>query len=239
MKRLIRWLVILGILGGIGWWITGPLAQSIRERNKVQWREAEVTRGRIVAVVNSTGTVKPVRLVQVGTFVSGPIESIPKNVDFNAEIKKGELLAIIDARTYKANVAREEAALATRKAEVTQTAAKLQQAKNDENRANALRAQNKGFISESEIDQFKFNRMALEALLDVTSAAVDQAQANLDLAKANLEYTEIRMPVDGFIIDRKVDPGQTVAASFQTPDLFIVAPDMRKEMHVYASVDEA
>jgi len=102
-----------------------------------------------------------------------------------------------------------------------------------------LRAENKTFISDAEMDQFKFNRMSLEAQLVVAETTVDQAQANLDNSLANLGYTEIRSPEDGIIIDRKIDPGQTVAATFQTPDLFVVAPDMKKEMLVYASVDEA
>ena len=89
------------------------------------------------------------------------------------------------------------------------------------------------------MDQFKFNRMSLEAQLAVAETTVKQAEANLDTSEANLAYTKITSPVDGVIIDRKVDPGQTVASQFQTPELFIVAPDMRKEMHVFASVDEA
>src|SRR5205823_1756183 len=110
---------------------------------------------------------------------------------------------------------------------------------NDEVRAIALRKENKGFISDSEMDQFKFAHIAMKASLGVARANVDQARANLDTSETNLRYTEIKSPVTGIVIDRKVDKGQTVAASFQTPELFTVAPDMRKEMHVFASVDEA
>lgn len=237
MSRIITWLVILGSLAGVAWLAVGPVGEQWRARNAVTYREAEVTRGKIVAVVNATGTIKPVRSVQVGTFVSGPIETIL--VDFNAEVKKGELLAKIDQRIYQANVARDKAALATQQATLEQTKAKLQQAVNDEKRAQHLRAQDKGFISDTEMDQFKFNRLALAAQIAVCDASVEQARANLDMSLANLEYTEIRSPVDGVVIERKIDPGQTVAASFQTPDLFIVAPDMRKEIHVHASVDES
>jgi HlyD family secretion protein len=236
MKRLIRWSIILGVLGLIGWAAYGPLWARWKEHSRVNYREAETTRGKIVVVVNATGSVKPVRLVTVGTFVSGPIESI--FVDFNAEVKKGDLMAKIDQRIYLAGVARDDATLVTQKANVDQTRAKLQQAINDETRSKALRAQNKGFISDSEMDQFKYNRLSLEAQLAVAEATVLQAKANLDTSVANLEYTEIRSPVDGVVIERKIDPGQTVAASFQTPDLFTVAPDMRKEIYVYASVDE-
>jgi HlyD family secretion protein len=89
------------------------------------------------------------------------------------------------------------------------------------------------------LDKVRFNKESLAAQLNPAEASVDQAQAQLDLSVANLEYTEIRAPVDGIVINRKIDPGQTLAAQFQTPELFIVAPDMRKEMHVHATVDEA
>jgi HlyD family secretion protein len=237
MRRLIRWGIVLGILGAIGWAVAVPGMAYLKERRRVTYREADVTRGRIVAVVNSTGTVKPVLSVAVGSFVSGPIDKI--FVDFNDEVKKGQVMAQIDPLIYKANVARDRAVLATRRAEVDRVKAELQQAKNDEARANALRAENRTFISDAEIDQFKFKRISLEAQLAVADANILQAQANVDQSEANLKYTEITAPTDGVIIDRKVDPGQTVAASFQTPELFVLAPDMRKEMRVFASVDEA
>jgi HlyD family secretion protein len=237
MKRLIRWLIVLGIIGGIGYAATGPVAAYLKERKRVVWRDAEVGRGRIVAEVKATGTINPVRLVKIGCFVSGPIESI--FVDFNSEVKKGDLMANIDPRIYEAAVARDKASLANQKATVEQARAQLQQAINDEKRAKGLRAENKDFISDTEMDQFKFKRQALDAALKVAETAVDQAQAMLDTSTANLGYTKIIAPENGVVIDRKVDPGQTVAASYQTPELFTLGPDMRKEMRVFASVDEA
>lgn len=237
MRRLILWLMIFGTLGLTGWASYDPAMRYWKERNRVEYLEAEVSRGRIVAVVNSTGTVKPVREVQVGAFVSGPLEAIL--VDFNDEVKKGDVLARIDPQLYEASVARDRATLATRIAEVERATATLQQAINDENRSKALRAERKDFISDSEMDQYRFGRMTQAAQLSVAKTTVKQAQANLDTSVANLAYTKIMSPVDGVIIDRKVNPGQTVASQFQTPELFIVAPDMRKEMRVFASVDEA
>ena len=237
MRRLVLWSLILGAVGLTGWAAYNPAVRYWKDRNRIEYLEAEVARGRIVAVVNSTGTVKPVREVKVGAFVSGPIESIL--VDFNDEVKKGDLLARIDPRLYEANVARDEATLATRIADVERVRATLQQAINDERRSLALRAERKDFIADSEMDQYKFGRLNQAAQLSVAETTVKQAKANLDTSIANLAYTKIVAPVDGVIIDRKVDPGQTVAAQFQTPELFTVAPDMRKEMQIYASVDEA
>jgi HlyD family secretion protein len=237
MNRLIRWCLILGVLGLGGWMAYRPAAAYWKERNRVTYREADVTRGRVVSVVNSTGTVKPVRTVMVGTVVSGPIKSI--FVDFNDEVKKDQSLAKIDPRIYEAAVARDRATLANQEASVERAKAQLQQAINDEARSKALRSENRTFISDTEMDQFKFKRLALDAELNVARTAVDQAKANLLTSEANLFYTDIVSPVDGVIVDRKVDPGQTVAASFQTPELFSVAPDMRQEMRVFASVDEA
>jgi HlyD family secretion protein len=232
-----RWAIILGVVGLGIWAVAKPMAAYWREKNRINYRDAEVSRGTITAVVNSTGTVKPVQQVSVSTFVSGPIESIA--VDFNDEVKKGDLMAKIDPRIYTAAVNQARAYLANQKAGVERAKAQLQQARNDEARAVSLRAENRTFISDTEMDQFKYKRLTLDAELALAQSAVDQAQASLDTAEANLNYTRIISPVDGIVIDRKVDPGQTVAASFQVPDMFIVAPDMRKEMRVFASVDEA
>ena len=98
---------------------------------------------------------------------------------------------------------------------------------------------NKDYLAESDLDQYHFTRLSLEAQINLGQASIKQAEANLKNSEANLEYTKILSPVDGIVIDRKVDPGQTVAASFQTPELFTIAPDMEKHMFVFASVDEA
>lgn len=237
MRTLVKVLIALAVLAGIGAAAYKPTMDYIAKRNRPVWRTATVEQGKIVSVVNSTGAVKPKLRVAIGSFVSGPILKL--HCEFNQEVKQGELLAKIDPRIYKANVSRDEAALANRKADVFRVEAQLQLAKNDEKRAIALRAEDESFISQAEMDKFRFGRLSLEAQLDVAKSAVDQAVATLENSLLNLEYTDITSPVDGIVIDRKIDPGQTVAASFQTPELFVVAPDMRKEMHIHASVDEA
>lgn len=231
-KKTVVLLLLVG--GGVGLYAS---RDHWRGRNGPNYRHAEVTKGPIVAVVNATGTVQPVLSVSVGAFVSGPIEKL--YVDFNDEVKKDDILATIDPRLYDANVQRDKALLATRKAEVQRAKALLQQAVNDEARAQVVRTENKSFISDTEMDQFKFNRLSLAAQLIVAEASVETAEANLKNSEANLEYTKIRSPVNGIIINRKIDEGQTLASQFQTPELFVVAPDMKTKMHILAAVDEA
>ncbi len=237
MKKLLAIILIIAVVGGLLTAGGMKLLDVWRERHKPKFHEASLVRGDIVAVVNSTGTIQPVLRVSVGTFVSGPISEL--SVDFNDRVKKGQLLARIDPRIYNAGVARDEAALATAKAEMARIVALRQQAVNDEKRAEQLREINPEYLADSVMDQYRFQRQSFDAQLRVAEASIKQAEAMLENSQANLGYTEIRSPVDGIVIDRKIDEGQTLAAQFSTPELFIVAPDMDKEMNIYASVDEA
>lgn len=231
--RLLLLILVLGALGAAGHW-----GQNYwKQRNRPKFRTAKVTEGDIVSVVNSTGEVKPVLSVSVGSFVSGPIQSL--HVDFNDKVTKGQLMAEIDPRIFDAVVKGDRAVLAIRRGEVNRVQADLARAVADEKRADALRQKGEGFISQVEIDQYRFSRQSLEAQLQIAEAGVAQAEASLMNSEANLEYTRIESPVDGIVIDRKIEPGQTLAAQFQTPELFVVAPDIKREMHIFASVDEA
>lgn len=236
MRFLLRLVVVVLLLSGLAAaGFQGHVAW--KKRNRPQFRYAEVTRGDIQSVVNSTGEVKPVLTVSVGSFVSGPIKEL--HVDFNDMVTEGQLMAEIDSRLFEATVKSDRATLAIRQGEVERVEAELKRAEADEERANALREQGAGFISQLELDQAKFARQSLEAQLQVAKAGVTQAEASLDNSLANLDYTRIVAPVDGIVIDRLIEPGQTLAAQFQTPELFTVAPDIRREMHIFASVDEA
>lgn len=237
VRRFLKWFVILAVLGG-GLAAAGMGAKSWWQRRSVpKYLTATVSRGRVETVVNSTGTIKPVQSVSVGAFTSGPIAVV--YVDYNSEVKKGDPLAVIDPRLLEAAVERDRAAVDSQKADLDRIEALLQQAKNNEKRARQLLAINKDYLAETDLDQYYFTRLALEAQIKLAKASIKQAEANLKNSEANLGYTKIVSPVDGIVIERKVDPGQTVAASFQTPELFIIAPDMEKHMYVYASVDEA
>jgi HlyD family secretion protein len=237
MRRLIKWGIVLAALAGTGAAMVLPALKRVRQGSTPQYLTGKVSRGKVEQVVNSTGTVKPVRSVLVGAFVSGPIQEI--YVDFNSSVKQDQLLATIDPRLWSAAVDRDRAALRTQQADLARVEALLQQAKNNEERARKLRELNKDYISDQEMDQYRYTRLSNEAQRNLAEASIHQAQANLKTSEANLGYCEIRSPVAGIVIERKVDPGQTVAASFQTPELFVVAPDMDKHMYVFASVDEA
>ena len=257
VKFLLKLCLVLALLSGVligigaaayyGW-------QFWKARNKPEFRTAEVVRGEIVWVVNTTGTVQPKLRVSVGSVVSGPIVRL--KVDFNDEVKKVDdeeeltdaekeerLLAEVDPRIYDAAVKRDQAALNRAEAEIRRVGALRDQARSDYRRAlhvqQVSEEEEEEFISETELDQYMYSYWSQEAQLAVAWASYDQAKANLENSLANLEYTKIYSPVDGIVIDRKIDEGQTLAASFQTPELFVVAPDMDKEVYVYASVDEA
>ncbi|MFK8111929.1 MAG: efflux RND transporter periplasmic adaptor subunit [Rubripirellula sp.] len=237
MRKLLKFLLFVGVVSAVGFASYKPAMKYWRERNKVTWDTAEIVRGDVTRYVNSTGTIKPVLSVSVGSFVSGPIVEL--NVDFNDEVQKGQVMAKIDPRLFTANVERDMATLATREAEVERNEAQLQQSLNSYQRGQRLRETNEDFLSDREMDALVFEVKALQAQRKLAKALILQATASLENSRANLQYTEIRSPVDGVVIDRKIDPGQTLAAQFQTPELFVVAPDLREKVHVFASVDEA
>ena len=237
MKTLMKYAIAAMLLGVVVYFGGGQVQRWMAERSKPRYRVGKLERGDLRLSVNASGEVNPVLRVKVGSFVSGPIQQL--YVDFNTEVKEGQLLAEIDPRIYDAAVARDDAALKTRRAEVDRVKAELQRAVNDENRSLALKQENPEFISQAELDQFRFSRLALEAQLEVAEAGVSQAEANLENSRANVGYTKITSPVEGVVIDRLIDPGQTLAAQFQTPELFVIAPKMREKMHIEAAVDEA
>ncbi|MEX2140980.1 MAG: efflux RND transporter periplasmic adaptor subunit [Pirellulales bacterium] len=237
MARFLRWFAIVAVIGGAAYGFTLVPPGLWGRSAASNYRELPVTRGEVISVVNSTGTVQPVLSVQIGSFVSGPIATT--QVDFNSRVKAGDTLAKIDPRLFKARIAQDRAALAHRTADRQRVAALLEQARNNERRALELRKTKSSYISQAEIDQVTADRKVFEAQLELAAASIDEATAALSTSETNLEYTVIKSPVDGVIIDRKIDPGQTVAAQFQTPVLFVVAPEMEKRMYVYAQVDEA
>ena len=194
----------------------------------------KITRGDIKSTISSTGTVNAVTTVQVGTQVSGTIQKL--FVDFNSPVKKGQLLAQIDPSILEAQVGQARANLLSAKANLEKSQVMLRDTKTTLERNKTLYAKN--FIAKSDLDTSETNYLSAIAQIKVAEAQVQQAQAALDSSSINLKYTKILSPVNGTVISRNIDIGQTVAASFQTPTLFTIAQDLTK-MQIDTSVDEA
>jgi HlyD family secretion protein len=193
-----------------------------------------VQRGSVASTVTASGAVNPVTTVQVGTYVSGPVKAI--YADFNSRVSKGQLVAKIDPAPFQVKVKSSEAAVANAKAKVLKDKADLAFKDLTFQRNQKLLAKN--LIAQSDLDTAKNDRDQAVAQLALDEAAVKQAEADLEAARINLAYTEIQSPVDGVVVSRSVDVGQTVAASFQTPTLFLIAQDLTK-MQVDANVSES
>lgn len=231
MKRWIIALVILVALsaGGFMYW-----KYASNETDTPKYRTTRLERGNIYQTVRASGIIAPMRLVDVGTQVNGPIHKL--YVDYNSAVKAGDLVAQIDPTTYEARLAQDQANLMAAQANVEQTTAKLVQAEKELDRTRKLAGQK--MLSETELDSATAVRDALAAQLKVSLASVDQARAALRLSQANLGYTTIRSPVDGVVITRNVSQGQTVVSSMNAMTLFRIATDLRT-IQVEASIPEA
>jgi HlyD family secretion protein len=228
-KKRAGWtaLAVVLTLGIYGYW------QS-NHSTAARYITVPVDRGAIVHAVTATGTVNPVTVVQVGTYVSGPIMSI--YADFNTPVKAGQLLAKIDPRPFAAQVALSRAALANARAQLQKDQANLAYQELTYHRDQELLTT--AVISHDQLDnQYSvYNQAVAQIALD--RAAIQQQEATLKSAELNLNYTNIVSPVDGTVVSRNVDQGQTVAASYQTPTLFLVAQDLTK-MQVDTNVSES
>jgi len=230
MKKKIIILAIIAIViiaAGLFFYFRGNGKNTVYKTEKI-------SRGEIKSIVTATGTVNAVTTVSVGTQASGTIKKL--FVDYNSQVKKGQLLAQIDPSTFQSQVDQAMANLSMAKANVEKAAVATVDARRTFQRNKELFAQN--FIARSDLDTAETNFKSAEAQQKVNQSQVQQAQAALKISETNLQYTRIISPVDGTVISRSVDVGQTVAASFQTPTLFSIAQDLTK-MQFDTSVDEA
>src|SRR6185369_9786395 len=217
-SRWVKWLVILVVVGAL---IGGGIWYFVQASSSApQYQIVPVAKGDLVQVVTATGQINPVVNVQVGSQISGRLNKIM--VDFNSEVKSNQVIAQIDPSTYQAAVLRADADVANAKANLALT--KVQADRADSLYTNHL-------ISASDHDTSKAQEQQAEA-------QVKSAEANLANAKVDLSRCTIYAPVDGVVISRNVDVGQTVAASFNTPTLFLIANDLTK-MQIDALVSEA
>ncbi len=204
------------------------------KNNSVKYQTRKIKRCTITQVVEASGTVNPVNTVSVGSTVSGLIKEI--YVDFNSEVKKGQILAQIDPANFQASVDQAAAQINNAKANLANTEAVMEMSRKTYNRYKNLYAKN--FIAKSELDQAESDYYANLAKVNSAKAQIAQYQATYNTAMTNLGYTKIIAPVDGTIISREIDLGQPVAASFQAPELFTIAQDLTK-MQIEVNVSEA
>jgi HlyD family secretion protein len=200
----------------------------------VHYKTVPVDRGPITSVVTATGTVNPVVSVQVGSQVSGKIAKL--FADFNSVVKEGQVLAQIDQQPFKARVSQARAAVKNAHGNLEKARVLMAQRKLERNRMAALRPQS--FVSQADLDLAETNLRDAAAQTEVAQAQLDQAEAALASAELDLGYSTIYSPVNGIVVSRNVDVGQTVAATFQTPILFLIAQDLT-HMQVDANVSES
>lgn len=198
------------------------------------YKTQKIENGDIMESITASGTINPLSTVSVGSQASGRIAEI--YVDYNSVVKKGQLLALIDQENAKATVQQREAALEIAKAQVAVEENNIKYYKKALNRISKLNASK--YSTEKDLEAAERDYDNSVAQLTLEQAQVKQAQASLDSAKTELSYTEIKAPVDGIVISKAVEVGQTVAASFETPEIFSVAEDLTK-MQIEASVVEA
>src|SRR5215472_12744590 len=226
---------ILAIAGAIVLVVLAGFWLLLRRRPAApRFETATVQRGRLISRVTATGTLSALVTVQVGTQVSGRIAQL--NVDFNSSVKKGDLIAKIDPQLFEAAVEQARANYIEAKGNLAKSRAQAADAQRQLIRAKTLLQ--KQLISQADHDTTETAKLAADAQVEVSLGAVEQARAALHQAEINLAYTSIISPIDGTVISRNVDVGQTVAASLQAPTLFTIAENLKK-MQVDTNVAEA
>jgi len=230
--RIPRFVVVAGVLAAVllGFWLwKGRGGDAVP-----QFRTATVEQGDIRVSISATGTLGALSTVDVGSEVSGRLEEVL--VDFNDRVRRGQIIARIEPSTFEAQIAQGDASIASARAGAATAQATLRNAEVDYARKREL-AERK-LISRGELDQALANRDQARAQLAQAEAQIRQQQASTRNARLNLERTVIRSPVDGVILARAVEPGQTVAASLQAPVLFKIAEDLSR-MEIILAVDES
>jgi HlyD family secretion protein len=208
--------------------------RATRSAPEPTYETVRVDRGRIVAQVTATGTLSALVTVQVGSQVSGRIQKL--FVDFNSEVRKGQLIAKIDPQLFQAALEQARANHAAARSELTR--ARVQAAESARQLVRTRSLAERKLVAQADLDAAQAGADGAQAAVEAATAKVEQARAALRQAEVNLAYTDILSPIDGTVISRSVDVGQTVAASLQAPTLFVIAEDLSK-MQVNTSVAEA
>ena len=236
-KRSRRKILVLATLAlaviGVGI-VTAMQYMPANDRATIQYKTAEIQRGNLTVKVSATGIVEPVTKVDIGTEISGTVRSV--EVDFNSRVKAGQVLARINTDQLDARIRQSEAALALARARVKDAEATLIESRNKLDRSREL--EKNGMCSKEQCDAAVATFARAEAELASNQAQVTQAQAALDADRNLVSKAVIRSPISGIVLKRQIEPGQTVAASLQTPILFTIAESL-SQMQVHAWVDEA
>lgn len=229
-KKSIIAVVLLLAAGGAGYayWSMGTTSKE------PAYLTAPVAKANIRQVVSSTGTLQAVTTVLVGSQVSGTIAKL--NADFNSKVKKGQIVAELDQARFAARVEETRANVLAAQANLAKAKVALEDAERTLKRTKELKQRE--LVSQSELDASQTAYESARAQVNVTQSQVGQAQASMNQAQIDLGYTIIRSPVDGIVISRNIDVGQTVAASLSAPTLFTIAADLT-QMEVHTNVDEA
>jgi HlyD family secretion protein len=227
-RRFLLPVIVLAVLGGLGYWWFG------RGEEAPGFRTAKIEEGDIRVTISATGTLNALSTVDVGSEVSGKVAEVL--VDFNEVVERGQLIARIDPSTFQAQIAQSDASIASARASLDTARATLRNAEADYARKRELAEQK--LVSRGELDLALSARDQARAQVASAEARVRQELASSDTARLNLERTAIRSPVDGVVLNRAVEPGQTVAASLQAPVLFKIAEDLVR-MEIVLSVDES
>lgn len=220
-------LAVLLLGAGVGWyvWGGGPVAPYVT---------AEVMRGPLTVTVSATGTLQPENEVNVGAEISGRVDSV--TVDFNDPVRQGQVIAVINTDQIRAQLAQAQAALSAARASVMTSEATVKET--SERRARAQGLYTRGIVSQADLQTAEADYSRGLASVAKAKADVENASALVTVHQTALGKAAIRSPIDGIVLDRKVSPGQTVAASFQTPVLFTLASDL-KRMQLQVDIDEA
>jgi HlyD family secretion protein len=231
-KRLKRYVVIA--LVAIFAVVTVIIWKNAGKTTPPQYKTEKVQRGDLTVIVTATGTLQPTNTVSVGSELSGIIKSV--EVDYNNRVKVGQVLARLDTSKLEAQITQSKAVLESAKASLEKAQTNLVDTKRTMNRNKELVS--KGLISQSDFDTAETNYESAVSGVSVAKAAVSQAQATLQANETDLYKSVIRSPINGVVLTRSIDPGQTVAASFQAPVLFTLAQDLT-QMELHVNVDEA
>ncbi|MFL6280313.1 MAG: efflux RND transporter periplasmic adaptor subunit [Vicinamibacterales bacterium] len=229
MKKLILIVFLLAVVGSAGGWY------YMRKNTKEpEVRTAQVTRGDVVQGVQATGTVEAVTTVEVGSQVSGIVQEL--YADFNSIVKKNQVIARLDPTILDTQIEQQKANVARSEADLDRLKVTLADAQQKLDRAKALSEKN--LLPRSELDAAETNVRSTQAQIKSSEAALVQARSQLNTAVVNREHTVITAPIDGIVIQRAVEPGQTVNAGMSAPKLFVLAADLT-DMQVNANIDEA